>query len=77
MPIDDAILDQLILDLKTKLDADEKSVNDIRGVLSALSHIQKHEGKTIGDRGTAEPMTDDRRQEIYDKCKPKADLILT
>jgi len=76
MPIDEAILDQLILDLKTKLDADEKSVNDIRGILSALSHIQKHEGKTIGDIGTAEPMGDVRRQEIYDKCKPKADLIL-
>jgi len=76
MPIDEAVLDQTISDLKAKLDVNEDEGNKLRGVLSAISHIQKVNGKVIGDRGTNQPMSDERRQEIYDACKPQADAIL-
>jgi len=76
MPINEAILDQLVIDLKAKIDLAQGDLNDASKILFSLLSIQKHPGKEVPDFVTGEVMSDVRREEIYDTCKPKADAYL-
>ena len=76
MPIDEAILDQTVTDLKAKIDLAQGDLNDASKTLFSLLSIQKHGGKAIPDFVTSEEMSNVRREEIYDTCKPKADAYL-
>jgi len=76
MHIDEAVLDQTVIDLKAKIDLAQGDLNDASKTLFSLMSIQKHGDKQIPDFVTGEVMSDIRRGEIYDTCKPKADAYL-
>jgi len=77
MHIDEAVLDQLVIDLKAKIDLAQGDINGASKILFSLLSIQKHGTKEVPDFVTGEIMTDVRRGEVYDTCKPKADAYLT
>lgn len=76
MPIDEAVLNETIAELKTVIDNAQGDLNNYSKVLFSLMSIQKPEGKNVPDYQTGEMMTDERRQEIYDANKTKADDII-
>ncbi len=77
MAINEETLDSTITELQEKLNSMEKEVQKGRSALYGLIGIKlKQDGSKPTDVGTGAEMTDERRQDIYDNCKPKADNII-
>jgi hypothetical protein len=77
MAIDEQALDATIQVLKEKIRTDNILLAQKGEVLSSLRSIQKDmEGKLPQDRDKGEIMTEERREEIYAICKPKADAYI-
>jgi len=77
MVVNEETLEATIVALQNKAREDSILLAEVGETLSSLKSIKKDiEGNLRQDIGTGEKITETRRQEIYDKCKPKADMIL-
>jgi len=77
MAINEEILNATIVALEGKIKSDSILLAQTGETLASLESIRKDgEGNLPKDRGTGEKITDVRREEIYNKCKPKADMHL-
>ncbi len=77
MAINEETLDSTIKELQEKLTSMEGEVQKGRSALYGLIGIKlKNDDSKPTDAGTGQGMTDERRQDIYDNCKPKADAII-
>ncbi len=77
MAIKEETLDSTITELQAKLTNMEVEVQKARSALYGLIGIKlKQDGSKPIDIGTGAELTDERRQDIYDNCKPKADNII-
>ncbi len=76
MAINEETLNSTITELQEKITSMERDVQSGRSALFGLIGIQlKNEEKPV-DPGTGVEITDARRQDVYDNCKPKADAII-
>ncbi|MEE9409330.1 MAG: hypothetical protein V3V41_00195 [Candidatus Heimdallarchaeota archaeon] len=77
MAINEETLNATVVALRNKIREKSTDLASMGEVLSSLKSIKKSEtGEMPTDRDTGEKMTDARRQEIYDKCNPKAEVYL-
>ncbi len=76
MAIDEGTLDSTIIELQLKITSMEGEVQKGRNALYGLIGIQLRNGEKPNDPGTGATITDERRQDVYDNCKPKADAVI-
>lgn len=76
MAINEGTLDSTIEELQIKISSMEAEVQKGRNALYGLIGIQLKNGEKPKDAGTGVTITDERRQDVYDNCKPKADAII-
>jgi len=77
MAINEETLNSTITELQAKLTSMEVELQKGRNALYGLIGIKlKPDDKKPIDAGTGAEITDERRQDIYDNCKPKADAII-
>ncbi len=77
MAINEETLNSTIDELQTKLSQMEGDVVKARQALIGLITIKlKPDDSKPIDAGTGQEITDQRRQVVYDNCKPRADAII-
>jgi len=77
MTVDDTSLENTIEGLRGKVSSMEGEVSEARRILSSLIHIKKlPNDKYQKDGGTGAELTEERRDDIYNNCKPRADSII-
>ena len=75
--VDEKALENTIEGLRGKVSSMEGEVSEARRVLSSLIHIAKlPNDKYQIDGGTGAELTEERREDIYKNCKPRADSII-
>lgn len=77
MAINEETLNSTIEELQTKIAQMEREVVTGRQALIGLIGIKlKPDDSKPIDAGTGQEITDERRQIVYDNCKPRADAII-
>ena len=77
MAINEETLNSTVDELQTKLTQMEVEVVKARQALIGLISIKlKTDDSKPIDAGTGQEITDERRQDVYDNCKPRADAII-
>jgi len=77
MAINEETLNASIVVLQNKAREKSTELAHLGEILASLKSIKKtEEGEMPTDRDTGEEMTDNRREEIYNKCYPKAEAYL-
>ena len=69
-------IDVIIRSMEGKVASLRVQTEKAESVLSGFVKIKKVDGANPIDPDTGQTMTDDRREEIYDKCLPVAEEIL-
>jgi len=80
MAYDENETNNTITSLEGKLRVKQNDMNDAQGIRNQLISIQQQYDEsnnpiTIIDKGTGVAMTQARKDEIYDACKPLADAV--
>jgi len=80
MVYDEIETNNTITSLEGKLRVKQNNMNDAQGIRNQLISIQQQYDEsnnpiTIIDKGTGVAMTQARKDEIYDACKPLADAV--
>ncbi len=77
MAINEETLNSTITELQEKITSMERDVQSGRSALYGLIGIKlKSDDSKPIDAGTGAEITDARRQDVYDNCKPRADAII-
>jgi len=80
MVYDEIETNNTITSLEGKLRVKQNNMNDAQGIRNQLISIQQQYDESnnpiiIIDKGTGVAMTQARKDEIYDACKPLADAV--